>query len=276
MRTIPTANDDGRMCRIPRYVLVALLLSFAIAATLRAQEPAVPASAFEVATVKRSTAPLTASGFRASPSGLVNITGLPLREMIKFAYSAVEVVGGPAWIGTDRFDVEARAPAGAKLETAMLRTLLAERFKLQVHTENRELPIYDLVMARQDRAFGPRLSRSTCAPPMATDAQQPGVRPCVPFRLGGGASITAEGVTMEELAARLAGFPAVQRPVRDRTGLTGAFDFQITFVGISNPDPNAGPGLFTALQEQLGLKLESQNAPVEVVVVDRAEAPTEN
>jgi uncharacterized protein (TIGR03435 family) len=98
----------------------------------------------------------------------------------------------------------------------------------------------------------------------------------MPFRFGGGASISGEGITMTELSARLAVFPVVQRPVRDRTGLTGGFDYQLTFVGGNNPDPNAGPGLFTALEEQLGLKLEARSDLVDVVVIERAEPPIEN
>ena len=158
----------------------------------------------------------------------------------------------------------------------MLRTLLADRFRLQVHAEQRELAVFDLVMVHEDRRLGTQLTPSTCASPTVPATQTPGARPCVPFRLGGGASITAEGITMPELATRLARFPAVQRPVRDRTGLQGSFDLQITFVGIANPDPDAGPGLFTALQEQLGLRLQPTTGPVEVIVVDRVERPTPN
>jgi uncharacterized protein (TIGR03435 family) len=231
---------------------------------------------FEVASVKRSTAPPLAARLDASPSGLVTVVGIPLRELVRFAYSAVDVIGGPSWIASDRFDIVAKAPAGVTLDRSMLQALLRERFNLQVHSEKRELAVYDLVLARNDKTLGPRLSTSTCAANAGPAGQPSSPGACGLFRIGGGASVTVEGMTMPELAARLAQFPVVQRPVRDRTGLSGAFDFQLDFVGANNPNPNAGPGLFTALQEQLGLKLDAQRDLVEVIVIDRAEPPTEN
>lgn len=231
---------------------------------------------FEVASVKRSTAPPLAARMDASPSGLVTVVGIPLRELIRFAYSAVDVIGGPAWIGSDRFDIVARAPAGVAMDRSMLQALLKERFRVQVHQESRELPVYDLVLARGDGRLGPRLTTSTCGANTPAATQVPSGAPCGMFRIGGGASVTVGGMTMEELAARLAMFPIVQRPVRDRTGLSGRFDFQLDFVGAGNSDPNAGPGLFTALQEQLGLKLQGQRDWVDIIVVDRAEPPTED
>lgn len=231
---------------------------------------------FEVASVKRSTAPPLAARMDMSPSGLVTIVGIPLRELIRFAYSAVDVIGGPAWIGSDRFDIMAKAPAGIALDRSMLQALLKERFRLEVHQESRELPVYDLVQARSDKRLGPRLTASRCTANAPATGEAPLVGACGIFRIGGGASVTAEGMTMAELAARLAMFPIVQRPVRDRTGLSGRFDFQLDFIGARNPDPNAGPGLFTALQEQLGLKLQAQRDHVDVIVVDSVEPPTDN
>jgi uncharacterized protein (TIGR03435 family) len=158
----------------------------------------------------------------------------------------------------------------------MLRALLGERFNLRVHPESREMPVYDLSLARADGKLGPRLVPSACEAdaPAAGQPRSPGG--CGLFRIGGGASVTVGGMTMEELGARLAMFPVVQRPVRDRTGLSGRFDFQLDFIGGNNPDPNAGPGLFTALQDQLGLKLESRRDRVEVIVVDDVTPPTDN
>ena len=253
-----------QMHTLTRFCLSAIVGSQILA--LHAQS-----ATFEVATVKRSTAPPLAARIDASPSGLVTVIGIPLRELVRFAYSAVEVIGGPSWISSDRFDIVAKAPAGAALDRSMLQALLKERFNLQVHSEQRELALYDLVLARNDKAIGPRLRPSKCG---TSDVDPAGS--CGLFRIGGGASITVEGMTMPELAARLAQFPVVQRPVRDRTGLREAFDFQLDFVGANNSNPNAGPGLFTALQEQLGLKLEAGRGLVDVVVVDRAEPPTEN
>jgi uncharacterized protein (TIGR03435 family) len=181
----------------------------------------------------------------------------------------------------------------------MLQSLLAERFQLVVHRESKELPIYTLVMARSDGKPGPQLhaSATDCAalmsamrgrggPPPAPPA--PGERmPCslrmFPGSLSGGAS------TIAQLTNVLARF--VSRTVVDQTGLAGAFDFDLQWTPDQMPqgreerppgapplpaiDPN-GPSIFTAVQEQLGLKLESTKGPVDVLVIDRIEHPTED
>lgn len=201
------------------------------------------------------------------------------------------IVGGPSWIDAERFDIEAK-PEGepdAAQTHAMLRALLADRFRLLVHSETRALPIYNLVRARADGRLGPqlRLSNVDCAALRATGTTSPTAvlpvqeRPCV-MRFGRSQS-SAVGLTMSELANGV--LPLyVGRTVVDRTGLAGSFDWAFEWTpdqllpvvgGDTRIDPN-GPSLFAAIQEQLGLKLESANGPVSVLVIERAELPTEN
>jgi uncharacterized protein (TIGR03435 family) len=180
----------------------------------------------------------------------------------------------------------------------MLRNLLADRFKLAVHEEEREMPIFALVLNRQDGRLGPQLKKSelNCqagpgrgrggAPPPDPGAQ--GATPQCGMRIGMG-NVAAGGMRVSDFANAIATMAG--RIVVDRTGLTDAYDFTLTWTpdnlpqrppGAPEPlvngaplDPN-GPSLFTALQEQLGLKLDSQRGPVKVLVIDRAEKPVED
>ena len=269
-----------------------------------AQAPAV--TKFDVASVKanRSGAPFRI-GPMLQPGGRVIATNLALRDLIRAAYGLEDnqLVNVPAWGDGDRFDLEARGPADLTPARgqAMLRELLADRFKLVTHPETRQLPIYRLVMARRDRAPGPRLRPS--GPECAPITPPPGVPtppPPPPPMGGGGVPLTvADGtprrcgtmmfpgatstrsVTMAAFANLLS--LGVGRPVVDETGLPGAFDIDLTYspdlgaaASQTAPPVNAAPSLFTALEEQLGLKLESARGPVNVVVIDRVERPAEN
>jgi uncharacterized protein (TIGR03435 family) len=223
--------------------------------------------------------------------------------MIRFAYQiqSFQLEGGPDWIDSDRFDIlakpEREVPAtgtGPEPLQIMLRTLLADRFKLVMHRETKELPIFELVLAREDGKLGPQLrpaavdcearaaaARSGTPPPALPGPPGPGSCGTTmnPLRIRGG------GVTLATLASLLEG-PA-QRLVIDRTGLTGRWDFEVNHTpdqsqvppGVSVPkellDPN-GPSLFTALEEQLGLKLRPARGPVEVLVIDSVQQPTPN
>ncbi len=203
-----------------------------------------------------------------------------------------QLVGGPTWLTSDRFDIVATVAGNPPPEQIplMLRALLADRFKLVIHTERRELPIYALVLARRDGKLGARISpatfdclaargRATGAPP--TPPAPSGRVPCgLRFRPG---NVVGEGISLAQLADRLA--PFVNRVVIDQTGLAGNFDLDLEWT----PDqwkpqlaevpqqpqsiPN-GPSLFTALQEQLGLKLEPTRGPVDVLVIDSVSQPT--
>jgi uncharacterized protein (TIGR03435 family) len=256
---------------------------------------------YEAASVKPNKSGVQGSSIRRFPGGRLQATNMPLRALITFAYQLqpFQLVEDPGWIRNETFDIVAKMEgdpppvmpgSGPDPHMVAMRTLLAERFKLAVHRETRQMDIYELVLARPDGKLGPALKPTTqdCAAMMAAarGGPPPGPAPgpnspvvCgirgLPGRLVAGA------MPMALLASNLSG--QVQRIVVDRTGLSGGWDFEITFAperplnpppGVEFPaaDPNA-PSLFTAMQEQLGLKLQSTKGPVEVLVVDRIEQP---
>jgi uncharacterized protein (TIGR03435 family) len=289
-----------------------LIASLFAAAAMAAQTPQSTEPAFEVASVKANKTD-TPGGSFTMPPGRFTATNIPLKVLITNAYqlSFFQVVGGPDWVSTDRFDITAKAPDGAAPEQtrAMVRTLLKDRFKLVVHMETRDTPIYALVKARPDDRLGPNLKSSTtdCGPiraqraaAIAEVARARGGRVPVPpppapnepiacqMRVGGrgGSSLTfrAGNITMAALAGALRTYAG--REVVDRTGLSGEYDFDLQFAApptTNRPDTSipAAPlddaaSVFTALQEQLGLRLESTRGPAELMVIDSAERPTEN
>jgi uncharacterized protein (TIGR03435 family) len=167
----------------------------------------------------------------------------------------------------------------------MVRGLLAERFNLAVHREQREMPVYSLVVARDDRRLGPSLHASTTDCASATAAggaapQLPSGQLLCTTRMSP-ASINAGGITMARLAQTLSGI--VGRVVTDETKLTGTYDLQLAFAPEQPPPPGApppadpdAPSIFAALQEQLGLKLNTRRGLVDVLVIDRVDPPKEN
>ena len=288
--------------------VVIVVLAAASVASLEAQapppaaDPTTPLS-FEVASVKPNKSGVQGSSIRRQPGGGLTATNMPLRALITFAYQLqpFQLAGDPSWIRNENFDIVAKmegnpapvAPFSGRLDPLMLamQTLLAERFSLAVHRETRELDIYALVLARPDGKLGPALKQTTqdCAAMMAAarggppPGPPPGPNsPVLCGMRGTFGRLQAGGMPLAAFASNLSG--QVQRTVVDRTGLTGAWDFEITFAaerpanlppGAELPpvDPGA-PSLFTAIQEQLGLRLQSTKGPVEVLVVDRVEAPT--
>ena len=270
-----------------------------------AQPAAVPA--FDVVSIKENKSGDMVQGSRRQPGRIV-ITNLPLRMLIVnyFGLQPQQLTGGPDWINSARYDIIAQfsgeipvtEPGTVGPLQLMMQRMLAERFQLAVHIETREIPIYVLTMARSDRAFGPKLRRAATdceavmnamlktareggGPPPAAGPQLPDGRPACGMRTGPGGRLTAGGTSMAALA-RLMTVPA-GRIIVDKTGLTGGYDFELEYT----PDlpggqpPAAGananlPSMFTALEEQLGLKLEATRGPVEVLVIDRVERPTEN
>jgi uncharacterized protein (TIGR03435 family) len=275
-----------------------------LAAGLSAQGTT-PRPAFEVASVKPNTSRAGLVMVGTLPGGRFNATNVPLRLLLRFAYEIqdFQLAGAPGWIDSDRFDIVATAGGVPNPPIRqMVRALLEDRFNLIAHTETREGPTYQLVLARGDgrTAAGLRRSGPDCLPiklwPGAPPPPPP--PPGVPLNPGGGVRrcpsmpvpgrVSAREMTMAQWAVTLTQF--VGRPVVDRTGLQGGFDFDIEWTpdnlqagapgappapGVSFVDPN-GPSIFTALQEELGLKLEPARGPVEVLVVDRVERPTEN
>ncbi len=233
---------------------------------------------------------------RLLPGGRAVATNVPLRRVILTAYGLLtqQLIGGPDWLDSTRFDIVAQAnenltPSAAGgppgRERLMLRRLLAERFKFSAHDETRELPIYELVMARLDGRLGPRMSpeKIDCAARLGAYGRGEGPMP-PPSDCGGSREpgrVWMRGATMPNFArAILVGW--TDRVVEDQTGLRGGYDLDLEFVpdsgvatGASALNPDS-PSLFTALEEQLGLKLRPTRRAVPVLVIDRLEFPTEN
>jgi uncharacterized protein (TIGR03435 family) len=253
--------------------------------------------AFEAASIKINASGDWRKSLGPAPGGRFLVTNNTMRDLMPFAYglpqvtAAIRIVGGPKWIDEDRFDVTAKVDGTwtPQQMSEMLRTLLADRFKLVAHHETRELPIYTLVPA----SGGARLRRSEIDQP-ACDARRaaiqrrkpvpaipPGAKPVCGTGRSTPGLITAVGWSMDALASGLS--PFVSRVVTDRTALTGLFDFELKWTPDTVPQqpPDGpplnidlnGPSIFTALQEQLGLKLESAQGPVDVVVIDSVEHP---
>ncbi len=271
-----------------RLVSVALICLSAIAG-VRAQAPAAPS--FEVATIRPSDAGPQAGALLNFPApNRLSATNFSLRMLIGSAFGpelgqGYQVAGGPDWLERDRFVVLGQAPAGATRPEmfGMLRTLLVDRFGLKYHVETREVDAYALVSGRSDGRLGPKMTKwdGNCngkpAPPAQPNATGP--RCAAFFRPPG---MVMRGVTMTVLANMLsAQFSNLGRPVVDKTGLGGEWDFDLetsfapAAANAGNPD-TAAPSVFVALQEQLGLKLEPTRTSVKVFVVDSAQRPAEN
>jgi uncharacterized protein (TIGR03435 family) len=225
---------------------------------IAAQEKATPE--FEVASIHRSDPDHV--GFQAYflPGGKFTAMTAPLKNLVGFAYQLREhqVTGGPGWIDTEPFDISAKADAPANDDQLhqMVQALLADRFQLKFHRETKEQPVYTLVLAKS----GPKLKE------VKTVGRGVGI--------GMRGRLNGNGADMETLASVLS--TRLGRSVVDRTGLKGFYDFVVTWTPDEVQPDTPGPSLFTALQEQLGLKLESSKGPVEILVIDHVEKPTEN
>jgi uncharacterized protein (TIGR03435 family) len=301
-------NGDGSR-RGTQFDLLAAGVAATVGLTmlpqLAAQAPPPPVSgpAFEAASVKPNRSGDLRARLDPQPGGRLTATNVPAAELIRFAYDRpdFQVVGGPKWLNSDRFDVVAKAEGDPTLaeKRLMLRRLLAERFKLTAHTEMRELPIYALVIARSDGRTGPRLRRTAadCARVEPTGADVVGIGPspsdgpaaCGFFGFAPGTDFPSgrgglafRGLTMAAVAKRFV--PILRRSVIDHTGLAGYFDAEFDFIaelplpppppGVPNPFVEPFVSVFTVLPEQLGLKFESKRGAVEVLVIDSAEPPT--
>lgn len=261
-----------------------------------------PAPKFEVASVKPNE--LGASSMLwAFRNGRLTIRYATLKLLIRNAYGKPEdtlamsqVVGGAKWLDVDRFDIEATAPGTPDSPRgtfsapvlAMLRTLLEERFALKTHVETKEVPLYALVLDRKDGTLGPGLRRRTAECTAAAVGVMPGTGGTCGGRLNPGI-VSANGVTMGNLVSGLSQLAReMDRLIVDRTGLAGTYDVELRWAPVAplaTPNPGAVPGppvdpnlpsLFTALQEQLGLRLERTNGPVEILVIDQVERPIPN
>jgi uncharacterized protein (TIGR03435 family) len=262
--------------------------------------PALPEYKYDVASIKPSK--LMNMRWNDSPDGLT-VTAVTLNVLVQSAFHVTGdygLSGGPPWLNSDRYDVEAKmdpeaAEAVSKLskedramvQQHMLQALLAERFGLVFHRENREMQVYTLVIAKNGSKLHEAKPGDTY-PNGIKLATGPGGAGVMMMRGGPGGSftITAQGVPLSSFIPQLSFNSG--RPILDKTSLTGIYDFTLTYsldqnasasapTGMPPPPTDAGaPSIFTAVQDQLGLKLESGKGPVEVIVIDHAEKPSGN
>ena len=291
-------------------IIATVLLVVLVAASLNAQNlqtsPSSPSSSvFEVASIRLNRDGGPVAGLRRLPGGRFEATNIQLATLISFAYQLqpFELLGGPPWLMTERWDIIAKidgdpppgTPGAQTPDAVMLatRALLADRFKLSMHRETQNLEVYRLVMAREDGRPGPGLRQSTynCAGLVraqdeAAKGGPPAPNPNTPDRMVCGMRVSVGriqfgGRTLALLTNTLTAM--TQRRVMDATGVTGDWEFDISFnppappPGIDVPPANLdAPSLYTVLQEHLGLKLQSARLPMTVMVVDRVERPLED
>jgi uncharacterized protein (TIGR03435 family) len=263
----------SRMLRLLVAVPLTITSAFAIR-SVSAQSPQKPS--FEVATIKRNPTLDGNAGFDVEPGGRLQAVNMPVFWLVAFAYADTiaalrpsQIIGAPAWLWSEHYDITAKAMDAADLSEIsktrlLLRSLLEERFNLRTHREQRQMSIYALVRAKPDGTLGPRFRQT------ATDCLNEAAK--CGYAGGPVGRVKADAIPMDLLTQLLGN--ATDRIVVDRTNLRGGFDIDLEW----SPDQTAfdRPSIFTAVQEQLGLKLESTRAPVDVIVIDHIERPTEN
>lgn len=267
-------------------------------AALMAEQSADPQYAFEVATIKPSSPNARGSSLLINETGF-EAENIPLFNVVQFAYdvrSASQMAGAPDWVKNVNFDIQAKEDAATiealrKLEPAqsqkqmrlMIQVLLADRCHLKVVRETGERPVYALVVVKKGGSIM-KPSNVALLQGQGTQKAPEGIQQGI--RMNGRGDLQGMFASTQILANVLARMPETEgRPVVDRTGLTGTYDFSLKWTpelpgtggGAQGPPPdNSGPSLFTALQEQLGLKLEPQKGSVEILRIDSIERPSEN
>jgi uncharacterized protein (TIGR03435 family) len=282
---------------MPRFLPPAVLIAWCVAAStampartaaqvpLPEGPPVDPALRFEVASIKPFNEDAPAR-YRMQSDARLNVTGASVRLLLRNAFRVQDdlLIGLPDWANTERYSIVAQPPAGTRVTAipTMLANLLVDRFNLVTHRETRERQTFDLVLANAEGRLGRALTPTSAECEAMVDAGTPAAAPpagadrppCGTMQMAPGLA-RGTGVPQARLVPMLS--QLTDRPVNDRTGLTGLYDFTLTFNPNLNPDAAANadaPHLFTALQEQLGLRLASQRAPAQVVVIDRIEKPT--
>jgi uncharacterized protein (TIGR03435 family) len=261
-------------------VTTILLLAIALVG-LRARgwiafaQPA-PRPEFEVASIRLNTRESNRFGFGPMPGGRLSVTNNALRNVIDNAYDiqAFQLSGGPDWINTDRYDIEAKAagnPSWPQMKP-MLRTLLEDRFKLKVRRETKVMPVYVLGVAKGGLKLH-LFKQENCIAPDRGNPSPPPANYCGNNILRGN-GWNANNIGMSEAAGLLTS--VLRRQVIDKTGITGTFDVHLEWAPDDAAADGTLPSLFTALQEELGLKLDSARGPVEVLVIDHIDRPTAN
>jgi uncharacterized protein (TIGR03435 family) len=261
------------------------LMSIALAAQPVAIAQSARSAEFDAVSIKRHTSQDTGGSMRSLPDGTFMMTGFPLTSIIRNAspIRVREVIGFPDWVETERYDITAKPPSGstrAQLEE-MWRTMFADRMKLAGHVEEHERNGFALVLARSDGRLGPQIKS---APPECNPRPGSKISEELSSRCGG---IFGQGVlrsaitTLDTLALQLSSLAGGQ--VENRTGLQGFYEVELKFsqpqLGDARDTAAAGddaPGIFTAVQEQLGLKLQPVKLKLPIFVVDHIERPSEN
>lgn len=263
---------------------MAVVVPGGLAQTSAAPSQESSAPAFEVATIKPSNPEARGSGFWINDDN-IELTGMPVTMLLQFAYnlssgSTNQIIGGPVWIGSSKFDINAKEdpqlaakidklPREEQLATQrqMVQALLAERFELKVHHETRDLRVLALTVAKG----GPKLTQTK---PGEENESWMGLR-------SSKGKIEGRGATIKMLVGNLSPKPEIGgRLVVDETGLKGKYDFELNWspqnLTSQAGDDTAGPSLFAALQEQLGLKVEDRKSPVDCIVIDHVEMPSKD
>jgi uncharacterized protein (TIGR03435 family) len=248
-------------------VVLQVTFLIALAACIQAQPT------FDAASVKPANPAARGASLEILPGGNLAATNVSLRALLKEAYGIrdFQIASAPSWIDSERFDIQARSSdaGGDKQVRLMLQSLLADRFKLLAHRESRDLQAYVLTVAKN----GSKLTAAAQHPEGASGV-----------RIRGSGRLTGTQATTGQLAQALSdihlnGSTILDRPVLDLTGLSGTYDFTLEWtpdLAASDSTDRSGPSIFTAVQEQLGLKLEKQKAPVDIFVIDHVEKPAEN
>jgi uncharacterized protein (TIGR03435 family) len=254
----------------------------------KAAEVLLPGATFDVATIKPADPKAMGGSSGAGPNGTFFSKNQPLKNAICNAYGVLifQCVGGPAWLESDPYDIEAKPDSATAeqflklswkerepVQHRMQQALLADRLKLKAHFETREMPIFALVVAKGGLKMHEAQAGDTYADGLKRDNGKPfgkGV-----FMMTGNGSVRQQGLSLEDLVLNLPGMTG--RLVEDKTGLTGVYDFTLHYSASDPPPPDSTePSLYTALEEQLGLKLEPVKGPVQVLVIDSVERPSEN
>ena len=278
-----------------------------VAIPIFSQGPGRAKPSFEVATVKPNASGDNRVAIMRQPGGRFVSTGVSLKMLMGFAYRVrdFQISGGPNWITTDRWNIEGKAEEGSIPPptgppdpnvpdplSLMVQSLIEERFQLKMHRETKELPVYELVAAKGGAKIKLSEDQSPFRPPERgapppPPPQRGGPLPRGSMRMGRG-DLEANGVPLANFIQTLA--QQLGRPVIDKTELKGLYDIKLQWTpelgqgpvvpgGPEPPPPPAdvsGASIFTAIQEQLGLRLESTKGPVEVLVIDSVQKPTEN
>jgi uncharacterized protein (TIGR03435 family) len=288
-RTISGAYNKHLLRALGFAVLIAPIMFGLAHAQAQNAASTSPKFEYEVASIKPNKSNGQGSyGITTAPDGLT-ATNTPLIMLIQSAYGIFNrdrIVAAPGWVYTERYDVAAKIEASvvddlqkrspnqiSAARNQMLQALLADRFMLALHRETRELPVYSLVVAKN----GPKIHQSKTDDVVAGSNGRGGRAPGMTAKNG---SIKGHSVTLASFADFLAA--QLGRPVLDKTGLTSLYDLDLQWTPDDNelqsPPGSApnGPAIFTAIQEQLGLKLESGKGPVEVIVIDHIERPSGN